>query len=101
MLHLVPALLAAAIYAGFRYKVGKHRLDKKLLLESLAFAAVSHVVMWAYRRYFVEDMTTFGDTCPNGYEMITDPANSNQQTCVAVGHKTASASTGFRVDPPK
>jgi hypothetical protein len=53
--------------------------------------------MWVYRKYWLqEDMTTFGPKCPNGYEMVTDPVNSKQETCVPVGQKTYSAETGFR-----
>jgi len=97
MLNLVPAVLVALVYVGFRvYATKDRRVSRALMIEALAFAAVSHVVMWVYRTYWLhEGMTTFGEACPNGYAMVADPANPKQKTCVPVGSPTYSANTGF------
>ena len=98
MLNLVPALLVTLVYIGFRvYGTRDRRVSRGLLYEALAFALCAHLVMFVYRKFWLqEDMTTFGSTCPNGYEMVTDPVNPKQETCVPVGQKTYSAETGFR-----
>jgi hypothetical protein len=98
MLNLVPALLVTLVYIGFRvYGTRDRRIGQGLLKEALVFALCAHLVMFVYRKFWLqEDMTTFGSTCPNGYVMITDPVNPKQETCVPVGQKTYSAETGFR-----
>ena len=98
MLKLVPALLVTLVYVAFRIKATRdRRLSKGLVMEALAFAFCAHVVMYVYRKFYLhEGMTTFGETCPNGYEMVPDPVNVQQQTCKPVGHQTASAEVGFR-----
>jgi hypothetical protein len=70
------------------YATRDRRLSRGLLLEALAFALCSYVVMWVYRKYVTERMSNYGNTCPNGYEKAVDPANSNQQICVPTGEKT-------------
>ena len=90
-------LVAAAVFAAAAHYFYKVKLGQRLALQSLGFAIVAHVVMRVYHHYFgYEHMTTFGATCPNGYQMVDDPANPQQQTCVPVGHPTSSPSTGFR-----
>uniref|UniRef100_A0A6C0CRF2 Uncharacterized protein n=1 Tax=viral metagenome TaxID=1070528 RepID=A0A6C0CRF2_9ZZZZ len=98
MLRFVPALLVTLVYIGFRvYGTRDRRVSRGLLIEALAFALCAHLVMWVYRKFWLqEDMSTFGPKCPNGYEMVTDPVNLKQETCVPVGQKTYSAETGFR-----
>jgi hypothetical protein len=102
MLRLVPTLLATALFAGFVHYFYKVKLDKKLLMHSAVFAVVSYLVMHVYHQHFMyEYMTTFGDACPNGYAMVPDPSNPQQQTCVAHGSPTYEATTGFKGDQKK
>ena len=97
MLNIVPALLVTVVYTAFRvYGTRDRRLTKSLLLEALIFALCSHVVMWVYRHYLLrEGMSTFGSRCPNGYDEVPDPANSQQTTCVPRGQKTYPVVVGF------
>jgi hypothetical protein len=97
MLKIVPALLVTLVYVGFRvYGTRDRRLSKGLLMEAIAFALCSYVVMWVYRTYWLrEGMSNYGDVCPNGYEMVQDPANPEQQTCLPVGHQTFPIKEGF------
>jgi len=96
---LVPALLVTAIYAAFRvYGTKDRRFSKGLLIESLVFAVCSFIVMYLYRNFWLREgmQTTFGETCPNGHEMVDDPSYPEQKTCRPVGRKTSSTATGFR-----
>jgi hypothetical protein len=97
MLQLVPALLVTLVYTAFRvYGTRDRRLTKSLFIEALIFAFCSHVVMWVYRQYWLrEGMSTFGQTCPNGYVEVSDPSNSQQTTCVPKGQKTYPVVVGF------
>jgi len=91
MLNIVPALLVTAIYVGFRlYATRDRRLSRGLLVEALVFALCSHVVMYLYRKFWLREgmQTTFGETCPNGHEMVEDPIYPTQKTCKPVGRKT-------------
>jgi hypothetical protein len=100
MLNLVPALLAAAIYVGFqKYYVKRNLSNTKLAWEASTFAFVTHLIMYAYRYYMgFEGMTTFGDKCPNGHKMVSDPMNKDQSTCVPVGHQTESPLAGIKTN---
>jgi hypothetical protein len=93
----MPALLSACIYVAFQVYYCKRRLDNKLGMETLIFVVISYFVMRMYRHCvgYTEGMSTFGETCPNGYVMVNDPAYPVQPTCVPVGHQTASAEVGF------
>ena len=102
MTGLVPALIVAAVYVAFRvYGTKDKKLGQPLVVEALAFAALSCVVMWAYRTFILREgmQSTFGETCPNGYVKIADPANPEQQTCVPIGSKTYAPNTGFTGKP--
>jgi hypothetical protein len=89
MYHLVPAFLVTLVYVGFRvYGTRDRRLSRGLLIEALVFALCSYVVMWVYRRYYLERFDTYGDKCPNGYERVPDPVNPKQTQCVPIGEKT-------------
>lgn len=88
---LVPALLVTMVYAAFRvYGTKDRRFSKGLLIEALVFALCSFVVMFLYRRFWLREgmQTTFGETCPNGHEMVDDPVFPAQKTCKPVGRKT-------------
>jgi len=97
MLNLVPALLVTLVYVGFRMKATRdRRLSRGLVIEAVVFAVCSHLVMWVYRMYWLrEGMSTFGETCPNGYSEVPDPSNAQQSTCVAAGSKTYPTVVGF------
>jgi hypothetical protein len=90
MLKFVPALLAAAIYVGFQKFYAKRKLGVlRLAFEASSFAFITHLIMYAYRYYMgFEGMSTFGDKCPNGHKMVSDPMNKDQSVCVPVGHQT-------------
>lgn len=98
MSSLVPGLIVAAVYVGFRaYLVKDKKLGQPLILEALGFAVVSCLAMWLYRTVVLREgmETTYGETCPNGYIKIVDPVNSKQETCVPSGSKTYPPNTGF------
>jgi hypothetical protein len=99
MFNLVPAFLVTLVYVGFRlYGTRDRRMSRGLLIEALGFALVSHVVMFVYRRFWLrEGMTTFGDVCPNGYAMVQDPANPQQQTCKPTGTPTYTPGPGLNM----
>jgi hypothetical protein len=89
MYHLVPAILVALVYTGFRlYGTRDRRMSRGLVMEALGFAVCSYAVMWVYRKFYLERFDTYGDTCPNGTVRVPDPLNSKQTTCVAQGHQT-------------
>ena len=89
MYHLVPAVLVAIVYTGFRlYATRDRKMSRGLLMEALGFAACSYVVMWLYRKLYLERFDTFGDQCPNGSVRAPDPLNLKQTTCVPQGHQT-------------
>ena len=98
MRSIVPAVLVTLVYVGFRvYATRDRRISKGLLMEAVAFALCSYVVMWVYRKFWLrEGMSNYGDVCPNGYEMTQDPANPQQQTCLPTGHQTFAIKEGFR-----
>ena len=97
MLNIVPALLVTLIYVAFRvYATRDRRVSRGLLIEALVFALCAHVVMYIYRKFWLrEGMSTFGETCPNGYNEVADPSNSKQTTCVPSGQKTYPVVLGF------
>jgi len=97
MFNIVPALLVTAVYVGFRvYATRDRKVTRALLIEAGVFALCTHIVMLIYRQYWLrEGMSTFGNTCPNGYEEIPDPSNSQQTTCVPSGQKTYPVVVGF------
>jgi hypothetical protein len=101
MFSLIPTMLVTLIYVGFRvYATRDRRLSRGLILEALAFAICSHIVMYIYRIYWLrEGMSTFGKVCPNGFVEKPDPANSLQTTCVATGQKTYPVVVGFNQIP--
>jgi hypothetical protein len=74
------------------YGLRDRRLTQSLVKEALGFAVCAYVVMWLYRKFFVEGYAiqnnTSGSPCPNGHHEVADPLNPNQMTCVPVGHKT-------------
>ena len=89
MYHLVPAVLVALVYTGFRmYGTRDRRLTKSLMMEALGFAVCSYIVMWVYRKMFLENFDTYGDECPNGFVRVPDPLNSGQTSCVPQGNQT-------------
>jgi len=90
MRRLGPVVLSWLIYVAFKNMYSHQRVDKKLLLEALYFSLITAVLMHVYLQMFgyIEGMTTFGSTCPNGYIMVDDPMDSKQQTCKPVGHPT-------------
>jgi hypothetical protein len=62
-----------------------------LLVHGLLFMVVTSVVMrfyWINIRGYVETMTTFGATCPNGFVEGKSASGINQAECVPVGHAT-------------
>jgi hypothetical protein len=100
----LPFLITAGAYIAFRMsKYGgskkiTNKLDSSNLgVEGLVFASVLCVLMYVYRYYMgFEGMSTFGDKCPNGHKMVADPMNSQQTTCVPVGHQTESPAAGTK-----
>jgi hypothetical protein len=91
---ILTALLFAAFVPGVLVtlppKGGRRTV---IAVHALAFAVVACLVVDYYRSHiqgFVEGMGNYGPTCPNGYIMSPD------ENCVAVGHATADASTGFK-----
>jgi len=89
MYHLVPAVLVALVYTGFRMHMTHKKVPtKSLLMEAFGFAVCSYIVMLVYRRFYLERMTTMGSPCPNGHQEVPDPANPQQNTCVPTGHQT-------------
>ena len=97
MRSLIPSLLVAVVYVAFRrYYTKDKQLKPRLFMEAASFAFFTYVVMWVYRQYWLrEGMSTFGKTCPNGYDEIPDPSNSQQTTCVPKGQKTYPVVVGF------
>jgi hypothetical protein len=97
MRHLGPSLITFAMYVLVRHYYHQ-RLDKKLYMEAALFAVVTYFVMQIYLQTmgYIEGMTTFGSTCPNGWKMVDDPLNADQQTCRPTSGKTYPATTGFR-----
>ena len=95
MLSLVPSALVAATYVAYESKLKPKLITGELLVKALFFAAITHVVMWVYRRYFLENFDTHGPVCENGYKRQTDPANPQQTTCVPVGRQTYPVVVGF------
>lgn len=62
-----------------------------LLVHALVFAIATSVVMrfyWINIRGYVETMTTFGATCPNGFVEGKSASGINQAECVPIGHAT-------------
>jgi len=83
MRHIIPMLISAAMYVGFRHYCCRDRVDKKLWMEALYFSLLVSVVMYFYQNTYGYEYfdTTFGNTCPPGHIKVDDPINLNQQTC--------------------
>jgi hypothetical protein len=83
MRHLVPLLLSACVYVGYRYYCCRERVDKKLWMEALLFSLIASVVMFLYHNTYGYEYfaTTFGNTCPPGHIKVDDPMDMKQQTC--------------------
>lgn len=67
-----------------------------LLVHAVIFTVVTSVVMrfyWFNIRGYVETMTNFGDSCPNGYVFAKDPTGKNTAECIPAGHATYPASS--------
>jgi hypothetical protein len=97
MLNLIPPILVAIVYVGFRVNfIRDKKPAMRLIGEGFVLALFTHIVMWIYRQYWLrEGMSTFGKRCPNGYEEVPDPSNSKQMTCVPSGQKTYPVVVGF------
>jgi hypothetical protein len=90
MRRLGPVIVSWVVYVLFKHLYCKESLNKKLYIEALLFSLVTSIIMHIYLQVFgyIEGMTTFGKTCPNGHIMVDDPLNKEQQTCVPAGHQT-------------
>jgi len=67
-----------------------------LAAHALAFVVVNTLVMryyWINVKGYIESMTNYGKTCPNGYAPNPNPSGINQEECVPAGHPTYSPNT--------
>jgi hypothetical protein len=84
MRHLLPMLLSASVYVGFRHFFHHQRVDKKLWMEALFFSFLAGTAMFIYHNTYGYEYfdTTFGNTCPPGHIKVDDPMDMKQQTCI-------------------
>ena len=90
---LLSALLFAAFVPGVLVTLPSRSSSRKttLLVHAVVFAFITSVVMrfyWYNIRGYVETMTTFGATCPNGFVEGKSASGINQAECVPIGHAT-------------
>lgn len=85
---LVSSVLAAVLFAAFvpgvvgQFPKGGSKATV-LVVHAVAFAIVSSLVMnW----YWSENMTNWGDRCPNGF--ILGVGQNGTHECVPTGHPT-------------
>jgi len=81
----VPGVVAVIPSRSSRYTV--------LAVHAVLFAVVTGVVMSYYRSY-VEGMSNYGDSCPNGY--VEGPNQKGEIDCIPAGAKTYGISTGLK-----
>jgi len=91
---VISALLFAAFVPGV-VAVVPSRSSKwtVLAVHAILFALVTSVVM-SYYRSFVEGMSNYGDSCPNGY--VEGPNQKGEIDCVPVGAKTYGIGQGLK-----
>jgi len=94
---ILSALLFVAFIPGVLVTLPSKGASRNtiLLVHALVFAAVSTLVMrfyWHNIKGYVETMSNFGETCPNGYVMGTEASGINKAECVPAGHATYPAS---------
>jgi len=94
---LISSLLSVILFAAFVPGVLVTLPSKRsshgtvLVVHALLFAVVTTLVMrfyWHNIKGYVESMSNFGDTCPNGFAPKVDPSGINKAECVPVGHAT-------------
>jgi hypothetical protein len=83
MRHIMPMLISAGMYVGFRHYCCRERVDKKLWMEAFYFSLLVSIVMYIYQNTYGYEYfdTTFGNTCPPGHIKVDDPMDPKQQTC--------------------
>jgi membrane-associated PAP2 superfamily phosphatase len=95
---LLSALLFVAFVPGVFLTLPSRGASRNtvLLVHAVLFTIVTSVVMrfyWFNIRGYVETMTNFGDSCPNGYVFAKDPTGKNTAECIPAGHATYPASS--------
>jgi len=94
---LISSLLSVILFAAFVPGVLVTLPSKRssqgtvLVVHAVLFAVVTTLVMrfyWHNIKGYVEAMSNFGDTCPNGFVPKADPTGKNKAECVPVGHAT-------------
>jgi len=83
MRSLIPMLLSASVYVGYRHYLYHQKVDKKLIMEALFFSFIVGIVMFIYHNTYGYELfdTNYGNTCPPGHIKVDDPLDLNQQTC--------------------
>jgi len=95
---ILSALLFVAFVPGVFLTLPSRSASRNtiLLVHAVIFTVVTSVVMrfyWFNIRGYVETMTNFGDSCPNGYVFAKDPTGKNTAECIPAGHATYPASS--------
>jgi len=91
---VVSALIFAAFVPGVVAVIPARSSSKTVLaVHAILFAVVSSCVLSYYRSY-VEGMSNYGDSCPNGY--VEGPNQKGEIDCVPAGAKTYGISTGLK-----
>jgi hypothetical protein len=91
---VLSALLFVAFVPGVVAVIPSHSSRKTVLtVHAVLFAIMAGLVMTQYRSY-VEGMSNYGDSCPNGY--VEGPNQKGEMDCVPVGAKTYGIHTGLK-----
>jgi len=91
---LISALLFAAFVPGVVTVIPARSSRMTVLItHAVLFAVVTGLVMSYYRSY-VEGMSNYGDSCPNGY--AEGPNQKGEIDCLPVGAKTYGINTGLK-----
>lgn len=87
---VLSALLFIAFVPGVLFQFPERGSKMKILaIHTLLFVVVTHFVMlfyWTKVRNFVEKMTNYGQSCPNGY--VEGVSQKGEKDCVPAGHAT-------------
>jgi len=99
---LISSLLSVILFAAFVPGVLVTLPSKRssqgtvLVVHAVLFAVVTTLVMrfyWHNIKGYVEAMSNYGDSCPNGFVPKADPTGKNKAECVPVGHATYDPAT--------